>query len=128
MKRPVTYHITSYEGLKAWREANDLGSTSASRLLRAVVLNERDIYLKYENLCRQCRMHYTKHVGLDLEYLRDSSTMKAITREARRRLDGHTGMDDDRRVRTELAGDILEYCYFKNIELVGLGQAVRTRI
>lgn len=99
--RPANYCITRPEGLAAWmagRTANNLA---------ICIVNNCDLWGRMLWLLNCCRKQFLKYGGLDLDYLAGSSTLKDITRDARKTCGGT--MEDDRTAREYLAGWILEY-------------------
>lgn len=80
------------------------------------VVNSRSLYCRLESLAECCKKKFSKFGGLDLEYLTNSSTMKAITRDARKELakwdEIHT-MQEDQESREYLALWVYEYCLFE---------------
>lgn len=79
------------------------------------VVNSRNLYCRLEALAECCKKKFNKFGGLDMDYLTNSSTMKAITREARKELakwdEFHT-MQEDQEARKYLAIWVYEYCLF----------------
>lgn len=79
------------------------------------VTNSRDLYCRLEALAELCKKHFKKFGGLDLDYLTESSTMRSITREARKQLrqwDEVYSIADDRQARAYLACWVYEFCMF----------------
>lgn len=79
------------------------------------VVNSRDLYYRLEALAECCQKKFAKFGGLDMDYLTNSSTMKSITRDARKQLRNmdeiHT-MQEDQDARKYLALWVYEYCLF----------------
>lgn len=79
------------------------------------VVNSRALYCRLEWFAECCKKKFKKFGGLDMEYLTNSSTMKAITRDARKQLakwdEIHT-MKEDQDARKYLAIWVYEYCLF----------------
>lgn len=76
------------------------------------VCNNRDLYCMLEALCGQCVKVFRKCGGLDLDILCNCSSLKAITRAARRRLASFGEswtMADDIEARRALVAYIFEY-------------------
>lgn len=89
--------------------------SSASNGISMWVVNSRVLYCRLEALAECCKKKFNKFGGLDLEYLTNSSTMKAISREARKELKiwGETyTMQEDQNARKYLALWVYEYCLF----------------
>lgn len=74
------------------------------------ILNDRDFYCMVEKLCDQCAKKFAKFGGIDLNLLESCSTLKAITRAARkelwRRWEEVYNMSDDLEARKELTAYI----------------------
>lgn len=102
--KPANFNITRPEHVDAWRES--AGAPRTANDLALCVVNDWNIYRSYSWLLNCCLKQFRKFGGLDLDYLRDSSHLKAITREARKRYGGD--MEDDREARGFLAGHVLE--------------------
>lgn len=79
------------------------------------VLNSRDLYFRLESLCNCCKKQFNKFGGLDYLYLVNSSTLKAITRDARKQLANmgeYYRMQDDMTARVYLAYYVFEWCIY----------------
>lgn len=83
--------------------------------LSVTILNNRDFYCQIEALAMSCTKIARKIGGLDLNIIENCSTLKAITRNARKWLAKQFNevynMDDDRTARTELTYYIAEYAF-----------------
>lgn len=75
--------------------------------------NTYEFYLPLEQLCKQAQKIYNKCGGLDADILCNCSTLKAITRQARKQLakfgEAWT-MTDDRQAREALTAYIYDWC------------------
>lgn len=103
--------ITTVKTFNAWKNANICGGNNLS----LYVENVTDLYLTFEWLQNACIKKYKKFGGLDLELLVNSSTMKQITRNARKyaaRYDERYTMQDDLQARRRLARVIFETCEY----------------
>lgn len=106
------YTITTPETFKSWKAAN-AEQIEIGRRLSLYVENVYDIYTQFEWLCACCLKQFRKRGGLDLDYLKESSTMKAITRAARKyaaEYGERYTMDEDRAARAYLAASIFDHC------------------
>jgi len=103
------YTITTSETLKDWTSANNVNANGIS----IWVENRQSLYIWFENLCKACTKKFAKYGGLDLDYLSNCSTLKAITRQARKELskigESYT-MQEDASARKYLAVAVFEYC------------------
>lgn len=110
MKRPSTYTIVTPETFGEWRTAHN----ADSNLIALYVTTCRNLYRDLECLANACCKQFKRHGGLDLGYLSEFATLKAITRAGRKevfRYDGITPtMEKDRQAREYLAAWIFEYC------------------
>jgi hypothetical protein len=91
-------------------------STPAGNGLSIYIVNTYELYCRLDALTECCRKKFKKFGGLDLGYLADSSTLKSITRDARKQLakfgESWT-MQDDRQAREFLAYQCYENCLFE---------------
>ena len=102
-----TYSITTPEQFKSM--------SAQSNGISIWVVNSRDLYCRLEALAECCKKKFKKFGGLDMDYLTNSSTMKAISRDARKHLkewDEFYTMQEDQDARKYLAIWIYEYCLF----------------
>ena len=83
--------------------------------LSITVLNSRDLYCRLEALCISVSKIAKRAGGLDMSIIENSSTLKAITRSARKRCNEGWGevwtMDDDKAARKHLAYYIAEFAF-----------------
>ena len=102
-----SFNITTPARVEEIRKATNSNGISI------YVENSRDLYLRLEALSKCCLKHFKKYGGLDIDYLANSSTMKAITRDARKELlnydERHT-MQEDATARVVLAVSVYDYC------------------
>ena len=102
-----TFNITTPEQFRCMN--------SAGNGISVLVVNSRDLYCRLEALAECCKKKFNKFGGLDVEYLTNSSTMKAISRDARKELkkwaETYT-MQEDQDARKYLALWVYEYCLF----------------
>ena len=104
--------ITTPDTLNTWTAAHAEQIENGSRL-SLYVENVSDIYTQFEWLCACCLKKFRKFGGLDLDYLKESATLKAITRAARKyaaKYGEHYTMDEDRAARAYLAASVFDYC------------------
>lgn len=102
-----TFNITTPDQFK--------GMTASGNGISIWVVNSRDLYCRLEALAECCKKKFNKFGGLDMEYLTNSSTMKAISRDARKELrewDETYTMQEDQDARKYLALWVYEYCLF----------------
>lgn len=106
-----TYNVTTRDTFNAWKVSNNADGNGIS----LYVENGCKLYCIFEQLQNQCIKAFQRFGGLDLDYLTNCSSLKAITRAARQRLagDGESWtMDDDRQARAALARHIFETCEY----------------
>ncbi len=101
-------NIVFRETLDAWN-----GGASENSNLVIYVRNVEELYLQFEWLCNCCAKKFRKSGGLDLDYLKNSSTMKSITRAARKyaaQYGEYFTMEEDAAARAALCYDVIDYC------------------
>lgn len=79
------------------------------------VTNNSDLYERLEALAECCKKKFKKFGGLDMDYLIESSTMRKITRDARKQLrlwNEVYSIPEDRQAREYLAYWVYEFCLF----------------
>ncbi len=105
------FNIIKPANFASW--SNSQGATDAGRNLFIYVHNVRDLYCAFEGLQNCCLKQFKRHGGLDLNYLVESSTLKRISRAARKfaaSFGEYYDMEADRAARIELAKDIYNTC------------------
>ncbi len=105
------FNIITPDNYGKWSSSQ--GATDAGRNLFIYVQNVRDLYCAFEGLQNCCIKQFKRNGGLDLDYLVESSTLKRISRAARKYAAGYGenyGMNADKAARIELAKDIYNTC------------------
>lgn len=108
-----SFNITTPE------EIDEMFKKMKSNEISIYVMNQSELYCKLETLCKMCVKKFKKYNGLDINYLANCSTMKAITRTARHELlnyDKRQTMLEDEEARNTLALYVHDYCKYEGAQ------------
>ena len=107
------FNLVTPENFQNWKTFQAEQNNVEKNGIYSIVQKVTNIYLSFEWLQNCCIKQFKKFGGLDLAYLVESSTLKSITREARKYAAGigeNYTMKDDHDARVLLSSEIYETC------------------